>query len=725
MGMKRPTEEADPAGGSGQLDNSQSTHYSIAWPKRRKNAVNELASTPFRQLLGETVDVTKHRYSLYEHVWGHQLAAIERILNSANNKLFADLLRYITAEVSPKLDTALLGLSSNIANNLRILDEFSAHVSAQDTTHVRMVRLNSKVCFNIKVAIREMVKQVLEGPAPKEEEYEDDEEKVVNEEDDFVESEDDEAEGKVDGDGGRISYDFEIVEEWVDSYRKRTKCGDRLRLIVVLDDSDGFSNEVLNQLVQLFCVYSNRTPIKLILGLSSKNASEWVNSKLTSKLRTLIQSVRLEAKDNRDIGYQVIDDILLQHEITADNPLLLDAQLSLIVLNRFENSNNSIDSLITELKLSYMIYFYQLPLAVLVDPDFEPQPFHHDALRKLPLFKTHIEYLLHQYSELGDDSQKQHIIELLQDNRKLHSLFLEAKTTFQKYQNSVMNAINIVHYLCMHQKQKFQIYKLVTNNQLINSLFLSDSLKRIRNYDSAQIQALRTFLMGDLVKTVLKNCVDEDAINLQQKAGALDADLEDSGKNLLTYITDYLHTNKYLNMKISDNLFNEVLTITGGSDELDLLRPSVSIEENYQNLMINLIRPNQREMLEVGMDEPQFYLKNPLVVQGAGIEASFRLLGPVLCKMYQIYKDAPVNINLWDYFVAFKQTLVKGEIIKEIKLADGVDKALVERVEASEEAWERMVYAWFVQSCFELNFMGFIRDKSKGDYVEKMIWKNL
>lgn len=39
--------------------------------------------------------------------------------------------------------------------------------------------------------------------------------------------------------------------------------------------------------------------------------------------------------------------------------------------------------------------------------------------------------------------------------------------------------------------------------------------------------------------------------------------------------------------------------------------------------------------------------------------------------------------------------------------------------------WERLVYAWFIQSSAELTTMGFLREKTKGDYVEKLIWKNL
>lgn len=698
-------------------NHSQATHYTIEWPARKR----QRRDSPFRPLVGESALDAAHRYTLYERVWAHQLAAIERILNCANTQLFAHLLRYLRGGVSPKLDVAFLGLSSNTANNVRILDEFDAYVAASaECAHVRIVRLTSKTCHNIKVAVREVVKQVLEGPTRDISAEED-----VKQEDS---DEDVEDEDEVEGDGGRISYDLEIVEDWVDAYKKRTRCGDRLRIAIFLDDSNGFANDVINQLVQVFCVHSQRTPIKLVMCLSTKNATDWVNRNLTSKLRNSIEGARLEAKDNRDIGYQVIDDILLQNEITATNPLLLDAQLSLIILSRFENSNNSIDSLITELKLSYMIHFYQLPLAALVDPDYVPKAFHNVALRRLPSFKTHIEYLLHLYTEQDDASQKQTIIDLLEDDDMLHKLLLKAKMTFQEYQNCVMNAVNIAHYLGRGKKHKFQIYKLVTNNQLVNSVFLSDLLKAVKNFTQLEIDEFTAFISGPVIKESLASCTDEYVQKLKAQVQALERSPEASS-SLVTYITDYLHSNKNLNMKISDNLFNEVLTINGGSSELDELKPRVSIEENYRNLMINLIRPQQREVIEGGLDEPQRYLNNALVAAKVDSDTS-RLVGPALSKLHHIYKDAPVNINLHDFHIAFKQTLHRGEVIKELRLglAGSQDQklfSLVDQMETDEHVWDKVVYAWFVQSCFELHFLGFVKEKSKGDYVEKMIWKNL
>lgn len=718
--------------------NAQKTHYAIDFAARRKRPLrrpelvghfghpnkNRLTDksppSPFRPLLEESPADARHRYTLYEKVWTHQHRQIEAILNSANHRLFQNLALFICDPPSAKLDTAFLALSSNTANNLRILDEFSSYVAEQpsDLAHVRIVRLSSRVCFNIKTAMREVVKQIVEGPQLKKDpEASDSEgEQADSEDDDELEAADDDAAELA---GGRISYDFEIVREWMAVYQRK-KGAENLRIVVILDDSDSFSNEVLNLLIQLLHIYRDQCPLKLVFALSSRNASDWVMSHIASRLRTLINGVRLEAKDNMDIGYHIIDDILLQNEITAENPLLLDAQLSLIILTRFESSNNSIDSLIAELKLSYMIHFYQLPLASLIDPHFQPSDFHCDALRKLPSFKNHIEALVDEVLKTPNSKTQTHIKDLLTDDKCVSRLFQDAKHQFQIYQNAVMNAVNIVHWMCKGDKQKFQIYKLVTNNQLVNSAFFSDLLKLMKNYSEDETKQFALEVLGPKMLRSVGAASDTDLIKLQDGF---------SGKPLLEYAQDfthYVHNNKHLNKKISDNLFHEVLTISGGAGELDALKPAVNIEENQENLMINLIRPKSRATIELGLDEPHWYLRNVLVMARSGLKRK-RLSGPLISRLYQVYRDAPVNINLWDFYTAFKLSLLQREIAQEIQMCVQEDEKLKKLADQIEESqfWDKLVYAWFLQGCFELTHMGFLREKSKGEYAEKMIWRNL
>ena len=82
--------------------------------------------TPFLNLFSgkELSADTQHRFDLYNQVWQHQLEKIQSILNNANNDLFQDLVKFIKLGTYDKLSVGYVQLTSNTANNLRILEEF-------------------------------------------------------------------------------------------------------------------------------------------------------------------------------------------------------------------------------------------------------------------------------------------------------------------------------------------------------------------------------------------------------------------------------------------------------------------------------------------------------------------------------------------------------------------------------------------------------------------------
>lgn len=739
--------------------NTQKTHYVLPPRKRKK-----LSDGIFKCLDGETSAHAEHRYRLYQQIWGRQHELIDWILNFANYDLFAQLLEFVRQPVVQKVDTSFLSMSTNTANNLRILEQFSNYMAESVTPHVHFVRMNSKVCFNVKVAMREFVNQVVEGKRERdgvaddvesEEEHlrenyaESGDEDPGNQNDDEDIDEDSTAEHRPNGKSrprnnnntmpsnesdadqgpdsdddetdaedaddsleGRISYDFDIIADWIDNYRATTGCGDELRIVVIMEDASAFSGELINQLFQLFSVYISRAPLKVVVGLSSRNVSLWINQTLSPKLRPLIRGVRMETKDNFEIGFQVVDDLLLQNEITEASPLLLDAKLSLIILGRFENSHNSIDSLISEIRLAYMIHFYLLPVASMVDPEFQPEHFHYEALRRLPSFKMHMEVLVHGLTT--GEATKEEILHLLDDDLLVHQLLNVAQQRFQTYQNSVMNAVHVIHHIDP-VKQKFQIYKLITNNQLINSPYMNDVLRKVGQYTEEQTAEFLQFLRSDWIKDSVKYSIDGHVQILRDVLGEQPSQARE-------HVAHYLHNNPHVNMKISDNLFNEVFTISGGFSELAELQPHMTLEENYENLMINLIRPKLRKVIEEALDEPQKYLQSPAVTEmlDGPTPESGRLMGPMLCKLYQVFRDAPVNINVWDFYSAFRANLARAGIAKDLE-----GHELAEDLDSDDGKWDKVTYAWFVQSCSELTSMGFLREKSKGDYVEKLIWKDL
>lgn len=743
------------------------SHLLTGEPKSKKNL-----GTPLNNLFNgkETDANVKQRYELLNRVWSYQISKIEGILKNTNLELFLNLLTYIEKPVTEKSKTAktissdyklpigFLSLTSNNANNIRILDEFNEYLQETNSLELKIINLNSKNCANIKSTMREIIRQFMnidKDPGKidtpevnvKDEEFDTAEEELPQ-----SESEDETPAPKAteaDEDaqishalGGRISYDFDVVEDWCKRYFMRNNTNlyeSKLRIVLIIEDSDSVHNDVLNQLLKLLHSYCSKLPLHVFMALSSSNVSSWINSHLTNPLRTIINGVKFSSNDNKDLGFKVLEELFLKNEVTDDSPLSIDSRLSLIVLNRFENSNNSIDSLVSELKLSFMIYFYQLPISLMIDSRFKPTKLHFEALRKLSSFKEYMELKLHQFSDLKNliqgqnlpknqksqvttkiEDLKEEIKNLLLSDKAVIQTFNQAKLEFQVYRSSIINAVNLLHEIDPSKKQKFQIYKTITNNQLINSKYLTDCLRSLKGLKGNDLTEVIEFIKDSpVLRPQLNNQIsDEYIIKLQSSLSP-----EDDAEELRHKLTKYFNENVHLNKKINDNLFNEIFTFDGGVSELELTRPPKFIEENLQNLLINLVRPSLRQVLESSLDDAHSYLSNELIKSDGDKES----LAPILSKLYDVYKDAPVNINIYDFYVAFKQSLPKEAIIEELGHSSDFKEVVhkLKEFDDQEELWSKVTYSWFLQSCFELISFGLLKEKTKGDFLEKSIWKGV
>lgn len=727
---------------------SQKTHYFVEPRKRRRTAPRDsetCVSGAFTPLLhgSEDPENVALRQRLFDHVWGLQLAKVECILNNTNTALFDQLVEFIMGPGGAKLPVGFLLLGSNTANNLRILNEFDDylrnHSAASDFL---VISVNSKSCAHIKATVREIIKQffnvVGKGPSPASDDDED-LNGAANEADDI--------EDLVDAAANRVSYDFDVVEDWFLVHNSPTR-----RLVITIQDSDSVDHNVLNQLLKLLQSYWPTLPIRLIMGLSSASVSNWINTNLNNQVRTVISGFKFRSNDNRDLGYRVIEDLFLQHEITDASPLGLDSRLSLVILNRFENANNSIDSLIAELKLSYMIFFYQLPLSSLILDDGRSCA-HIDCLRKLPSFKKYVEFKLFRYLEdkrrtdTGKPDEqvlkasRAHIEALLDSNEALLDLFMQARIDFQRYQLAVVNAVNLLYLLSplsTVKKEKFKIYKLVTNNQLVNSLYLTHILKPIKTFsEDDTVKTIAILQLAENIKQGLSEDIHDDHMVTLRKNVSCEGI---TNTILFNELTSYFHKNEHLNKKIDDNLFNEVLTINGGRSESEALKPDKIIEENFENLMSHLVRPNLRSVLESEFEEPHTFLANETVIADAAKTRDDNNVVPMVSKLYSIYKDAPIAVNIYDFFCAFRESVNKKNVLAELEANLGASlgdqdtdanshrlRGILEKVREEEDsaAWDKLLYAWFVQSCYELILIGLLKEKTNGDFLEKTVWKGV
>ena len=152
--------------------------------------------------------------------------------------------------------------------------------------------------------------------------------------------------------------------------------------------------------------------------------------------------------------------------------------------------------------------------------------------------------------------------------------------------------------------------------------------------------------LTDNCTEILDGISDNHLIQLIKGLGEL-SDLRGVSDKLQNYFD-----NSILTTPLEYMVFHEVFSMDGGLIQEKFTKPPL-FEENYENLMINLLRPNLRATIERGLDNYETYLANPLIENS--VEQP--LMPPTLTHLFKLYKEAPTTINLYDFYQAFKSTL--------------------------------------------------------------------
>jgi origin recognition complex subunit 3 len=121
------------------------------------------------------------------------------------------------------------------------------------------------------------------------------------------------------------------------------------------------------------------------------------------------------------------------------------------------------------------------------------------------------------------------------------------------------------------------------------------------------------------------------------------------------------------------------------------------VPDNAQ-LQENVFLPTYRGAIELALSDPKHYLGKSLTEN-----KSFE---PPLVVLYRLYRESSLFINIYDYYVAFKEAIPAPV--------------------PSQPDWNLRVLAWFLQGISELKFIGILRDsKRKFECVEKVTWKDM
>lgn len=664
---KRPL-ETSPA-----IDSFPQYNPALSQKKRKLDGV------PFFPLFDgkEPYENVRFRYQLYETIWEHQLQKIQLILNNANDNLVQDVTRFIKDLFSnDRLPIGYIQMTSNTANNLRILEQLQDAIQYEDTIDegtddfseeengTTLIVLNTKNSPHIKGALKEINAQ-----------FED-----IHGGLDYSE---------------RLSYDLQVIADWYEINRNSTNTeeeeeeeeeenvdgqDEQDRLVVMIEDTNLFNTQLLSQVIRMLQALHRKVHVRLLLALSCDTVSSWVSNNFPNDLRAGLNGYKFKSNDNVSLGYTILNNLFLTPDLNEYNPFLINSNLSTIILNRFQHSNNSIDALIAELKLCYMIHFYRLPLSILIaQVPKESMELYIDGLRKLPSYKQYIEQNI-----LNLDSLK---FDAVRKDETVLRLFNDSKGQFKTHKLVMMNVINVIYNLdTKKRKEKFEIYKSLVKGELLTSKYFHDCLNSANTGLS-------------LLSNITSNCIEEldgvKDLHLVELNKSL-AELAANGSNELISTLQTYFKNQLLTKSFEKILFNEIFTLDGGVVHEKFERAPL-LEENFENLMINCLRPNLRQTIESALDNPEIYLKSVLT----------NSIDPLLRQMFKVYKEAPASINLHDFYQAFCASLTRPSSIKDDK------------------EWAKVAYSWFLQCCFELMHLGIVQTKKTGEYLEKAIWKGV
>lgn len=236
--------------------------------------------------------------------------------------------------------------------------------------------------------------------------------------------------------------------------------------------------------------------------------------------------------------------------------------------------------------------------------------------------------------------------------------------------------------------EKFHLYKLLVNNKLFNSKYFHECLD-FSKYSDEVVSRIVLHLTDDCHESI-GNINDTYLIELKKNLS----------KDNITSALEAYFENPILTTPLEYMVFNEIFSLNGGIIHAKFDKQPL-FEENFENLMINLLRPNLRQTIEVSLDNYELYLANPLICKEHPLDGQ-----PLLCAMFSVYKEAPASINLCDFYQAFAASLNKPADI-------------------DDDEWKVVTYSWFVQNCFELMHMGILQMKRTSEYLEKAIWKGV
>lgn len=347
---------------------------------------------------------------------------------------------------------------------------------------------------------------------------------------------------------------------------------------------------------------------------------------------------------------------------------------------------------------------------------------------------------------------------------KLHLNSHKMSRSFKKLENQLIGIQEKVNQFAEGGEFYYDLENINTHNDNKNN----DGLKNIPLRGKIIFEKLQDDFV-DIISVIFfqRKSLKQSSI-FSSKSDDFDMGLtssDTSQPNDVDYAFDYIRLSQELSVDFSSfkNIpFNEVF-IVGNQAASSALYPDsrkyienalsdpkcyerVSFCNNFQFLEENKKRKGVYTLSSTSLKKAKSsYSSNNLdsdVKLGSTIIELQKLNKPLMVEMFRLYREAPLYINIADYFHAFKLKLDKekysklfSKILQEVRSNSyfsnqDIRDELIEFFENSydETSWEKICMTFFIQSLADLQYVGILKEstgRKKSEYLEKNFWKSI
>lgn len=167
-------------------------------------------------------------------------------------------------------------------------------------------------------------------------------------------------------------------------------------------------------------------------------------------------------------------------------------------------------------------------------------------------------------------------------------------------------------------------------------------------------------------------------------------------------------------------------------EPIDTIFQELFTLDNSSGLLGQALFPRYRSNMEDNLLSWEQILKLPRIEEGGSdsIEQLNTSMPPVAGHLFKLYREAPLSINVYDFYTTFKETLPRDQISR---FLEHIEKAGDEKVQkfirsnSSEERFNKVSLAIFMQGLFDFDHIGIIKTQNNKNYdvIEKCIWRGI